>query len=116
MAAGNPTPFAAASMTKYRTTSLGPGQARLDRQTSIIEYMHAASPMHNCAVCAKGTDLSSHDQLLVQFHQNMEQTPGAGPNAVFRHSLKCTLSRRTAVFNCDHSLSTNCYQFMDPDR
>ena len=26
------------------------------------------------------------------------------------------LSRRTAVFNSDHPLSTNCYQFIDPGR
>ena len=67
-----------------------------------------------CAVCAKGIDSSFHDRLLAQFHWNMEQTTCAKPNAILIHSLKSTLSRRKAVCNNGHRLSTNCYQFIGP--
>ena len=80
MAEGNPAPIVAANLTNYRAVSLGPDQAWLDRQmnrlTDSMEYTQAASPMHTLWCVQGGTDCLSHDQLLIQFHLNMEQMPG----------------------------------------
>ena len=52
-AVGNPTPFSAASLTKYRIASPSLGQACLtDRPTGSTEYTQAMPLMHIlCIVC-----------------------------------------------------------------
>ena len=78
-AAGNPTPYAAACLTKYRTASPRPGHARLvetDRQVAQKIHRQRRSRIA-CVVCVKGHRLLVSWPVTHSFSPEHGTTPGA---------------------------------------